>query len=264
MAEIAEWAEHRYRVRSAAPVTPVIRELWLEPADAAIGYRPGQYVLLSDAAAAVPQRSYSIATAPRPDGRINLLVTLVDGGPTSSWAHRLARDDEVMIEGPFGTFGTDPGRTGPVLLLAAGAGLAPLRAVAEALLDPVSATVATSRPVTLFFSGRTERDVINRDLFERWAADYPQFRYLVTTTRQAAGGRHTRIPAALPVEFGSLRGVEVLACGPPGFVAGCEAAARALGATDIRTEEFFADPAPWTGLPPIPATATSAAHQEVP
>lgn len=257
VSEIA-WDIYDYRVRSGEMVTPVIRELWLEPVGAALSYRPGQYVLLADGANAVPQRSYSVANAPRADGRISVLVTLVPGGPTSTWAHGLSAGDEVAVEGPFGTFTASSASTAPVLLLGAGSGLAPVRALAEALLDPSSPEGSAARPVTLFFSGRTPADAIGREWLQSLADEVAQFRYLVTCTRDRRAARHRRIPELLREEFGTLCGTEVFAAGPPGFVIGCEKAAAALGArsAQIHTEEFFADPMPWAGdLPPLPAAA---------
>lgn len=256
MTEIA-WDTYRYRVASAASVTPVIRELWLEPAGPALPFRPGQYVLLADEAFRVPQRSYSVANAPRADGRLSILVTLVADGPTSTWAHGLSVGDGVSVEGPFGTFTTSASASGPVLLLGAGSGLAPVRALAEALLDPARPEGAAHRRVTLFFSGRTPADAIDRVAFEARARDVERFAYLLTCTRDRRAPRHRRIPAQLRHEFDTLAGTEVFAAGPPGFVTGCQAAAVALGAAavDIRTEEFFADPVPWTGtLPTVPVT----------
>lgn len=243
-------------------VTPVIRELWLAPDGEHMPYRPGQYLLLADGEYRVPQRSYSVANAPRTDGRLSLLVTLVPGGPTSMWAHRIDENDEVSVQGPFGTFTTSAEATRPVLLLGAGSGLAPLRALAEALLDPGCPEGAAARPVTLFFSGRTRADEMDRDRFLGWQQDHPHFDYRVTYTRDARERRHTRIPALLHEEFETLRGVEVFAAGPPGFVTGCQAAAECLGAlpVDIRTEEFFTDPSPWTDeMPPIPPRDAPAA-----
>lgn len=272
------WGEYRYRVRSAHLVTPVIAELWLEPVAEVFPYRAGQYALLCDGDHLVPQRSYSIANAPRADGGVSLLVTLVPGGPTSTWAHGLVAGDEVLLEGPFGTF--VPRGAGPVLLLGAGSGLAPVQAIAEELLrrpargatgnagawDRADATDAPTeqsapggrpprRAITLFFSGRTDADIIRRERLEVWAREHSQFEYRYTRTRQPEAHRHTRIPALLPQEFSSLAGFEVFTAGPPGFVAGCEAAAVALGAdaSDVHTEEFFPDPAPWHDeLPAIP------------
>ncbi|HMN20685.1 MAG TPA: FAD-binding oxidoreductase [Ottowia sp.] len=247
MSESTTWSQHPYRVRSSTLVTPVISELWLSPSAEPLAHRAGQYVLLGDTDWRVPQRSYSVANAPRPDGGISVLVTRVEGGPTSTWAHRLQPGDEVLLEGPYGLFTTAPDRQGPLLLLGAGSGLAPLRALAEAVLHE-----APGRPVTLFFSCRSAADRIGAAEFERWQAEHPQFRYLDTLTREPTAPRHGRLPPQLAEAVGDLRGWEVFASGPSGFVVACAEAAQALGAaaTDIHTEEFFTDPQPWLGDKP--------------
>lgn len=250
------WGEYRYRVEATVAATPAIRELRLAPTGDVLAYRAGQYVLLGDPGRRLPQRSYSIANAPRADGRISLLVTRFPDGPVSGWVHgRLRVDDEVLLAGPYGTFlpGADSGR--PVLLLAAGSGLAPVRALAEDLLERHPA-----RRVALFHSVRTAEHAIDRARFETWPRTYPSFRFLLTLTRDPSAARHRRIPELLRNEFADLRGWDVFASGPSGFVAACAAAARAAGAdaAAVRTEEFFADPQPWLGAPP-PAPAASAA-----
>ena len=249
MSDAQAWQEYGYRVVSAAPITPAIRELWLAPCDGTLSYQPGQYVLLSDTAHRLPPRSYSLANAPRADGRVSLLVTRFPGGPTSGWVHDvLHRGDEVALAGPYGSFVPGDDRDCPVLLLAAGSGLAPIRALAEALLadDP-------ARKVTLFFSARTAADAIDQARFEDWARAYSAFRYLLTLTRDPAAPRHRHIPDLLADTLDSLRGWEVFTAGPSGFVTGCAAAARALGAaaTAVHTEEFFSDPQPWIEAPPV-------------
>lgn len=241
------WRPHRHRVRAAALVTPVIRELWLTPTEAPLRFRAGQYVLLGDVDWRVPQRSYSVACAPQSDGSLSLLVTRVEGGPTSTWAHALQPGDDVLLEGPFGTFVPAHGRDGPVLLLGAGSGLAPVRALAEDLLG--------HRPATLFFSCRTRADLIGAAGFEAWQRERAGFRWLHTFTRESGGARQGRIPGLLAAAVGDLSGWEVFASGPSDFVVDCAAAAQALeaAATDVHTEEFFTDPQPWLGAkPPLP------------
>lgn len=241
------WNEYRYRVVTAPKVTPVIRELWLAPCAGALVHQAGQYVLLGDTAHRLPPRSYSLANAPRADGRVSLLVTRFPEGPTSSWVHGVLKPgDEVALTGPYGSFvlGDDPDC--PILLLAGGSGLAPIRALAEALMADNPA-----RRVTLFFSVRTAADTIDHARFQSWARTHSGFRYLLTLTRDSEALRHRRIPELLSETFEDLRGWEVFAAGPTGFVTGCAAAARALGAAApcVHTEEFFADPQPWTGAP---------------
>jgi CDP-4-dehydro-6-deoxyglucose reductase len=242
------WDEYAYRVVSNRPITPVIRELCMVSESAPLSYRPGEYVLLNDRDYDLPPRSYSIANAPRPDGRVSLLVTRVPGGATSNWVHdRLGVGETVTLTGPFGTFVPDPERCGPVLLLAAGSGLAPARALVEAFFEDQPA-----RPVTLFFSARTAADTIDHARFLKWADTRPSFRYVLTLTRVQGTPKHPHVPDLLADAVGTLTGWEVFASGPPGFVAGCAAAARRLGAEPaaVHTEEFFADPQPWAGQPP--------------
>lgn len=250
------WGEYRYRVVTIERITPAIRELWLTPCDRRLAYQAGQYVLLSDTAHRLPQRSYSLASAPRVDGQVSLLVTRFPEGPTSGWVHDILQpDDEVALDGPYGTFVLDDNYDGPVLLLAAGSGLAPIRALAEALLADNPA-----RKVTLFFSVRAAADTINGAHFEHWTRAHPGFRYLLTRTRDPAAPLHRRIPQLLADTLGDLRGWDVFVAGPSAFVSSCAAAVRALGvaATAVHTEEFFADPQPWTETPPrAPTSSTS-------
>lgn len=241
------WDDYPYRVVSTALVTPVIRELWLAPQGPELPYRPGQYVLLSDRDYRIPQRSYSVANAPRPDGQVSLLVTRVPNGPTSTWVHdELRVGDPVLLSGPYGTFVLDDPASS-TLLLGAGSGLAPIRALAEALLDNAAGPV-----VALVFSARTVADTIDRARFRQLGRRHAKFHTTVTLTRDPAAPWHERVPDLLPRIYPDLRGWQVFTAGPPGFVIGCAAAARALGADPeaVHTEEFFTDPQPWTGLPP--------------
>lgn len=222
--------------------TDEVTELELRPGGEPMSFAAGHYVLVSDVDGLVPPRSYSVANAPRPDGHLTLLVTRVPGGQTSEWLHDGVRlGERVLVEGPFGTF-LDTGRR-PVLALAAGSGLAPVRALAE------QTVVARSvRPFTVLFSARTEADVLDAELFDRWARVNPGLWFVRTLTRQAGRPPLGRVPEVLPGIVHDLAGHEIYIAGAPGFVSACGSAVRALGAvaTRVHTEEFFADPVPWT------------------
>jgi CDP-4-dehydro-6-deoxyglucose reductase len=239
-----------FRVVARHRRTPVVLELELAPVGAPLEYRAGQYVLLGDVGSDVPVRSYSIANAPRPSGHLTFLVTKVPGGETSGWLRGLRVGDRALVSGPYGTF-VAAGAARPVLGLAGGSGLAPIRALAEesALSGPV-------RPFTVVFSARTEADVMDADLFHRWGRRDPGLWFLRTLTRSGGAQPLGRVPALLPTLFRDLSAHEVYIAGAPGFVSACASAARALGAAPARvhTEEFFAEPRPWTA----PATAAAA------
>lgn len=240
--------EEPHRVIGLDAVTATIAELRLEPTAAPMGFLPGQYVLLEDRDHAVWPRSYSVAGVPRPDGQLSLLITAVAGGQLSTWVHeRLRIGDEVRISGPYGSFVDDPAATAPCLLLAAGSGLAPIRSLAEAMLD-----AGARASVTLIFSARTEADVIDRERFSGWHERHPSFRFIRTLTRETGPPPQGRIPAMLPSACDRLGDHDVFIAGAPGFVLACGAAAEAQGADRARiyTEVFFVEPHPWSGTAP--------------
>lgn len=249
---IAEDAE--FTVAAKRQRTPVIAELLLRPDGEPLRYQPGQYVLLGDPDAELVVRSYSIANAPRRDGLISLLVTRVPGGQVSAWAHDVLRPgDRVLLSGPYGSFTAAPGEPGPVLYLAGGSGLAPVRALAQAALRD-----RTRPPVVLFFSARTQQDLIDDERFRSWQDRHPQFRYLRTLTRADGPPPTGRIPVILGDWFPGLSGWRVYIAGAPGFVTACAAAARACGARPSRvyTEEFFTEPRPWGAAQPAAAAGS--------
>lgn len=233
----------RFVVVRKAMRTPSIVQLDLGPLDQPLTFKPGQYVLLGDLDGRLPQRSFSIANAPRADGSIALLITRVSpAGVTSSWLHDDLRVGEsVLVSGPYGTFTQRLPIVQPVLHLAAGSGLAPIMALIEAALAS-----GTTVPITLFFSARSAADVYNEDLLAAWSAGHPIFKYERTLTREGGPSTGRRIPDLLPRRFPDLRGFELFIAGSEGFVLACEAAAIKHGANaiDVHTEPFFADPRP--------------------
>jgi CDP-4-dehydro-6-deoxyglucose reductase, E3 len=227
-------------VAEIAHRTQAIVELLLRPSGTPLRYLPGQYVLVGDVDHVVAVRSFSIANAPRADGAITLLVTRVADSAISTWVYDALRPgDRVLVSGPYGTFvaGDDPTR--PVLYLAGGSGLAPVRALAEAAIAS-----GTPERATLFFSARTEADVIDRERFEEWERRRPGFRFLRTLTRAAGPPPLGRIPALLPELFPDLGDHEVYVAGASGFVDACSGAALACGAAPgrLHTETFFFAP----------------------
>ena len=210
---ITEDAE--FTVAAKRQRTPVIAELLLRPAGPRLRYQPGQYVLLGDPDAELVVRSYSIANAPRRDGLISLLVTRVPAGQLSGWVHDVLRPgDRVLVSGLYGSFTAEPGEPGPVLLLAGGSGLAPVRALAEAALRH-----RTHALVVLFFSARTQRDLIDDERFRSWQRRHPgRFRYLRTLTRADGPPPVGRIPVIFGGWSGDLSGWRVYIAGAPGFV----------------------------------------------
>lgn len=231
-----------FEVVASRHPTPVIAELELSPAGAGIDYRAGQYVLVGDEDYARPVRSYSLANPPRPDGSVTLLVTRVPGGEVSTWLHRVAVGERLLLSGPYGTFVDDVHEPGPRLYLAGGSGLAPVRALIEAALARPAPP-----PMTLLFSARSSADLIDDERLCGWDRQHERFRYLRTLTRAGGPPPVGHVPDVLAGLLPRLDHYRVYIAGGSGFVASCEAAVRAHGAVAERvfTEEFFLDPRPW-------------------
>lgn len=241
--------EHqRYVVVDRLQRTPRIIELHLRPVAAPMRYWPGQYITLGDERAGAPPRCYSVANAPRPDGTIVLQITRVDDGQTSRWIHEQVQVGSVIkVNGPYGTFIGDPAVESPVLCLAAGSGLAPILALAEAALRR-----GYRKPVTLMFSARTPADLYADGLLAYWQTKHRNFTYMPCLTRLEAGqplpagAQAGRIPEVLRKRFPDLSAYSVFIAGSPAFVADCSAAVKALGAQPelLHTEGYFGQAQP--------------------
>jgi ferredoxin-NADP reductase len=194
------------------------------------GHRAGQSVdvRLTAESGYATQRPYSLASAPE-DPRLELTVQRMGDGEVSPW---LAREARAGDRGPGGrSFSWHVEDGGPLLLVAGGAGLVPLRAMLRHRLHQRSGL-----DTRLVLSVRTEEDQLYADEIEAWRAAGVE----VTVTLTRAGGR--RVDAAMLAEAGPPPEARphVFVCGPTAFV---EAAAthllRAGHDTErVRTERF--------------------------
>jgi CDP-4-dehydro-6-deoxyglucose reductase len=225
------------------PIAARVVELRLRPVGQPIRYWPGQYVTLGDPRANIPARAYSISNAPRPDGELVLQVARADGGITSQWVHEtLQIGENIKISGAYGTFIGDPSVDTPVLCLAAGTGLAPILALAEAALRR-----GFKKKVTMLFSARTLDDVYCQGLMAWWRTKHRNFDYKITLTREVNEAHLSgRVDATLPTMFTDLSKHTIFAAGSPEFVDTCMATVLQLGAHKdmIHTEGFFAQQQP--------------------
>jgi ferredoxin-NADP reductase len=95
------------------------------------------------------QRSYSIASAPE-DEQLMITVQRLDDGEVSPYLTALRPGDELELRGPIGGyFVWHEALGGPLLLVAGGAGVVPLRAMLRH-----HRTIASDVPVRLLYSAR--------------------------------------------------------------------------------------------------------------
>ncbi|MET0506227.1 MAG: ferredoxin reductase [Luteibacter sp.] len=175
------------------------------------GMLPGQHVNLGvEIEGRRLVRSYS--PTPMDDGALAITVKAVGGGVVSGYLARDARVGEVFVlDQAFGQM-TLTGATDDLLLLAAGTGITPMRALLRAL-----ASQGMPVHVDLFYWARHREELCFVDELNALAAAHPRLRVHTLTTRDGAQP-DPRIDA---VSFDAIAGLparRVLACGPGGFV----------------------------------------------
>jgi ferredoxin-NADP reductase len=174
------------------------------------------------------QRSYSIASAPEDDSVVLTVERLADGEVSPYLVDELRVGDELELRGPVGGyFVWREELGGPLLLIAGGSGIVPLRA----MLRHHRAT-RSSIPVRLLYSARSHDELIYRAELARLAgAEEVDWR-----------GHRRRIDRELLEEVAwPLRDRPLIyVCGPTGFVEVAASCLVELGHRPdrIRTERF--------------------------
>ncbi len=201
------------RLVAARAVAPTVRELVFERVDGRpMQHLPGQFVTavlpLRDADGDL-QRDYSISSLPDGSPRFELLVTRVVDGAGSAWLHGIEPGTTLQMTGPQGRFTRLLDAAKPALLVAAGPGFAPFRAM---LMDAIRA--GRREPVWLLLGLRDEEDMPYRVELEALPAKHPWLRLEVTLSRGGAGwkGRKGYVQDHVPELWSELAAEHPEAC----------------------------------------------------
>jgi CDP-4-dehydro-6-deoxyglucose reductase/ferredoxin-NAD(P)+ reductase (naphthalene dioxygenase ferredoxin-specific) len=185
--------------------------------------------------AGLPPRDYSMANRPDQPG-LEFHIRQLGGGTASVYAAtRLKLGDRVTVEGPFGTSYLRERHTGPILAIAGGSGLAPIKSIVETALAR-----GMAQPIRLYFGVRDERDLYAEAALTALAARHPNFRFIpVLSTPSGPTARRTGfVHHAVAAELGDPDGLKAYLAGPPPMV---EAASALLAARGVRREDLHAD-----------------------
>jgi ferredoxin-NADP reductase len=187
-------------------------------------------------------RFYSIASAPHPNGRLELSVERLPDGEVSPYlTQELAIGDRVELRGPIGGwFVWHEHQTEPIQLIAGGSGIVPLMAMIRS-----RAAAGSSAPFRLLYSVRHPDTVWYRDELQALSAGDHSVGITYVYTRAAPRNWPRppgRIDAALAAEASWQPALSptCYVCGPTSFV---EHVARLLtalghGPDRIKTERF--------------------------
>jgi ferredoxin-NADP reductase len=187
-------------------------------------------------------RSYSIASAPNSDGRIEITVERLPDGEVSPYlTQEVMIGDELEVRGPIGGWFVWSGaQTEPIQLVAGGSGIVPLMGMIRS-----RALANSTAPFRLLYSVREPGAIFYREELEVLSTKHPSVIVNYAYTRAVPKawprppGRVDRDLIAAVTWPASL-GATCYICGPTGFV---ENTADLLSMTGngrekIRTERF--------------------------
>ncbi len=203
------------------------------------GFSAGQYAALGFPGQA--PRDYSMASRPdMPDLEFHIRRTA--GGTASQYvADRLRLGDPVTLEGPYGSCWLREQHAGPILAIAGGSGLAPIKSIVETALAR-----GMKQPIALYFGVRAERDLYLVTHFRDLAARHPTLRFIPVLSEPEPGEmrwRHGIVHDAVAADFATLDGAKAYLAGPPAMVEAAMAvlAARGIAPRDIHADAFYSE-----------------------
>jgi len=199
-------------------------------------FSAGQFAKLQFPFAPEVARDYSMANRPD-EARLEFHIRCIAGGISAKIPTQLKTDDVIRVSGPFGTSYLREQHPGPIIAIAGGTGLAPIRSIVATALAQDS-----ERPVHLYFGVRSERDIYGEQELCDWQKRYPAFQaHIVLSEERVPGRRFGMVTDAVNADFDTLAGFHAYLAGPPVMV---DAATPlllqgGLAGRDIHADAFY-------------------------
>ena len=181
-----------------------------------------------------PPRDYSMANVPG-DPIIEFHIRRTAGGATSAHvAETLKVGDQVRVEGPFGASYLRESHRGPIIAVAGGSGMAPIKSVVERALQK-----ELPQHIYLYFGVRSERDLYLHDHFGALAEKHRNLHFIpVLSDGGDSSLRQGLVHEAVAQDFDEVDGCTAYLAGPPVMV---EAATLLLEQRGMRRIDIHAD-----------------------
>jgi CDP-4-dehydro-6-deoxyglucose reductase, E3 len=201
----------------------------------ALEYLPGQYMNLHLADGS--HRSFSMASLPN-ENHVDFHVRRIPGGQfTDAQLESLKPGDRLDVELPLGNFRFHSEDYRPILMVATGTGLAPIKSMLESLMDDDDCP-----PVWLYWGMRSEGAHYLDAQIRSWTPRLYEFQYHPVVSRPSAAwqGRRGHVQDAVLADLGDLSEYSIYMCGSPAMISDAKQAFLARGAVldHIYTDGF--------------------------
>ena len=183
----------------------------------------------------LPARDFSMAN--RPEQKIlEFHVRRVQDGLVSPYINdHLDIGEMVKVSGPLGTAYYREKHTGPIIAVAGGSGLAPIKSIVETALAQ-----GARQEIFLYFGVRDERDIYLENYFNSLSSEHSNLNFIpilsepLTDTKRRTGF----LADILAQDFSDLDGYKAYLAGPPIMV---ETSVKKLKHLEIRVQDIHAD-----------------------
>ena len=224
------------RVQKLEKLADDVMALYLKlPANENLQFLSGQYIdiLMKEG----KPRSFSLANAPHDNEFLQLHVRNIAGGTFTQHVFTHMKERDILrIKGPMGTFFLREDSEKPIIFVASGTGLAPVKAIIEHALH-----IGMQRPMHLYWGARVLADLYMLDLAKQWETRGIKFTPVLSEPRVEDHwqGRQGFVHLAVLEDYSDLSGHQVYACGAPIVV---ESAHRDFTTLrNLPNEEFLSD-----------------------
>lgn len=223
------------KLTRAAPDVMLV-ELKL-PANERLQFLAGQYVDIL-----LPQgkrRAFSLANAPQDDAFLQLHIRHTPGGKFTAHVFNTMKERDILrLCGPHGSFFLRSESAKPILLVAAGTGFAPIKAMVQQAISE-----GNKRSMYVYWGGRARADLYLLQLGESWPTEHAQLNFVPVLSEPLADdnwlGRSGLVHQVAMADHPDLSGFQAYVCGSPAMVAAARRDFVTRGRLPV--EEFFAD-----------------------
>lgn len=204
--------KHRARIIDIQTIAADTRIVRVEPVgEAPPPFKPGQYAMLG--VTGLDPRAFSIASAPKlPFLEFHIKNS---GQGISKYVFEKAQiNTEVKLSDPLGVnYWQHSAR--PLLALAGGVGIAPLKAIVEAQMQEEAAI-----PVHLYWGARDKTHLYLNGLFEGFSKKHPSFKYIpiLSEEKDEKRYRYGMIDTALKTDLPDLKNFDIYMAGPAAMI----------------------------------------------
>lgn len=208
-------------------------------------FKPGQYadIQLPDDSG---HRSFSMATTPTSASVIEFLIKKYAGGQFSTLLEKeldgaLKVGDQLIVDGPYGSFTLREWSDRPIVLIGGGAGMAPILSLLRHMAEE-----KINRPVTFYYGARNLTDLFYLDEIKKLGEQLTDFRFVPCLSDtwpddwSATGlnGESGFVTDVVSKQEKEMVACEYYLCGPPPMV---DAALGLLDVNSVSLEQVHFD-----------------------